>query len=105
MMEINDIIEEFRAEIEKLYGERLKNIILYGSWARGEATEGSDIDMVVVLEGYIRPVKEIDSMISVITEINLKHRVLISVYPVSKIDYRTLKSPLLMNVRREGVPT
>ncbi|MEE8167966.1 MAG: nucleotidyltransferase domain-containing protein [Candidatus Hydrothermarchaeales archaeon] len=103
MNKINDIIKEFRVEIEKLYGKRLKNIILYGSWARNEATEDSDIDMVVVFEGDITPGKEIDRMIDIITEINLKHGVLISVYPVSEIDYLTLKSPLLMNVRKEGV--
>lgn len=104
MKKIDEVIKEFRAEIEKLYGKSLKNIILYGSWARNEATEDSDIDMVVVLEGDIMPGKEIDRMIGIITEINLKHGVLISVYPVSEKDYLTLKSPLLLNVRREGVP-
>jgi len=44
-------------------------------------------------------------MIDIITEMNLKHNILISIYPVSEIDYLTLKSPLLMNVRKEGVPT
>jgi hypothetical protein len=43
-------------------------------------------------------------MIEIITEINLKHKVLISVYPVSEKDYSTVNSPLLINVRREGVP-
>lgn len=101
---INGVIREFRTEIEKLYGERLKKIILYGSWARKEATEGSGIDMVIVLSGDVMPGEEIDRMIEIITEINLKHNVLLSVYPVYEKDYLTLKSPLLINVRREGVP-
>ncbi len=104
MSKINDVIKEFRLEIEKLYGKKLKDIILYGSWARDEAREDSDVDLVVVLEGDITPGREIDRMIDIITEINLKHRVLISVYPVSRANYLTLKSPLLMNVRREGIP-
>ena len=98
------ILQEFKAEIARLYGVRLKNVILYGSWARGEATEDSDIDMAVVLEGDIKPGKEIDRMIDIITDINLKYGVLLSIYPVAEIDYLNLKSPLLMNVRREGVP-
>lgn len=101
---MNEVIKEFRIEIERLYGKRLKNIVLYGSWARKEATEDSDIDVVVVLEGEVIPGREIDRMIDIITEINLRHNVLISVCPVSEKDYLTLKSPLLMNVRREGVP-
>ncbi len=103
-MRIREILKEFRDEIEKLYSKRLKSIILYGSWARGDATEESDIDVLIILEGEVIPGKEIDRMIDIITETNLKHGVLISVYPVSDEDYSTINSPLLMNVRREGVP-
>lgn len=82
----------------------LDQIILYGSWARGDATEKSDIDLLIVLGEEIIPGKEIDRMIEIIIEINLKHKALISVYPVSEKDYSTVNSPLLINVRREGVP-
>ena len=99
------ILKEFKSQIRSLYGNRLKEIILYGSWARGEATKDSDIDLIVILQGSVEPGKEIDYMIDIITDINLKYNVLLSVYPVSDKDYVTLMSPLLMNARREGVPT
>jgi predicted nucleotidyltransferase len=105
MKEINNIIKEFKVEVGKLCGKKLKSVILYGSYARGEATDDSDIDIAVVLEGDISPGREIDRMIDIITDMNLKHKVLISIYTVSEIDYLTLKSPLLMNVRKEGAPT
>jgi predicted nucleotidyltransferase len=103
-MRLSDILKEFRGGVKNLYEKRLKCIILYGSWARGDATEDSDIDVLIVLEGKVIPGKEIDRMINIITVINLKHGVLISVYPISKEDYSTINSPLLINVRREGVP-
>ncbi len=103
-MRIREVLREFREEVEKLYGMRLKGIILYGSWARGDATEDSDIDVLIVFGGKVIPGEEIDRMIDIITEINLKHRELISVYPVSQENYSTINSPLLINVRREGVP-
>jgi predicted nucleotidyltransferase len=103
-MEIKEIIKGFEREIKKLYGDRLKEIILYGSYARGDATEDSDIDLVVVLDGEVNPGREIDRMIDIITEMNLKYGVLISVYPVSEKIYREVNSPLLLNVRREGLP-
>ena len=102
-MKIKELLEEFKMEIEKLYGDRLKQIILYGSHARGDFTEESDIDLLIVLKGKVVPGKEIDRMIDIITEINLKYGVLISVYPVSEKDYEEVNSPLLINVRREGV--
>lgn len=101
-MNIEEIISEFRHEIENLYSERLDKIILYGSWARGEATEESDIDIIVVLKGKISPGKEIDRMIDIITDINLKYNTLISVFPISNEDYLITKNPFLTNVRREG---
>jgi predicted nucleotidyltransferase len=102
-MKIQGILEEIKKELEKLYGTRLKKIILYGSWARGNATEESDIDLLIVLEGKISPGAEIDRMIDIITGINLKHDVLLSVYPISEQDYSTIQSPLLINVRKEGI--
>lgn len=82
----------------------MKHILLYGSYARGDAIEDSDIDLLIVLEGRVKQGEEIDKMIDTLTEVNLKYGVLISVYPVSEKDYREVNSPLLLNVRREGIP-
>lgn len=102
-MKIRQVLDEFRAEVEKLYNKKLKNIILYGSWARGKATKESNVDLIVVLTGKVLPGKEIDRMINIITDMNLKYGVLLSVYPVSEKEYSKVNSPLLINVRREGI--
>jgi predicted nucleotidyltransferase len=102
-MEIEHIVSEFKKRAKKLYGSRLKNIILYGSFARGQATSDSDIDLAIVLEGEVATGKEIDRLIDVITDINFDFGVLLSVYPVSEEDYRSVNSPLLLNIRKEGV--
>jgi predicted nucleotidyltransferase len=86
-MKTKQVLDEFRTEVEKLYGRKLKDIILYGSWARGNATKESDIDLILVLEGKVLPGKEIDRMIDVIADINLKYGALLSVYPVSEKVY------------------
>ncbi|MBI2266735.1 MAG: nucleotidyltransferase domain-containing protein [Armatimonadetes bacterium] len=103
MLEIKDILSYFRTQIESLYGPRLKSVVLFGSWARNEATENSDVDLAVVLDGNVAPGQEIDAMIDIITETNLKYDTLLSVYPVSENDYRNLNSPILRNIRAEGV--
>ena len=101
-MQIEKILTAFKREIGGLYGDRLKQVVLYGSWARGEATVDSDIDLLIVLRGEVRPGREIDRMIDIITDLNLEHGILLSVYPISEKDYATVNSPLLLNVRREG---
>jgi predicted nucleotidyltransferase len=103
-MGIEKILKEFRKEAEELYGKRLKNIILYGSWARGQATEDSDIDLAVILEGEVDPCREIDAMIDLITDINLDFETLLSVFPLSVTDFKQANSPLLLNLRKEGKP-
>lgn len=100
---IYPILEDFKKRVRKLYGNKLKNILLYGSWARGDAKEHSDIDLAVLLEGEINPGREIDRMIEIITDMQLKYNTLISVYPVSENNYRSVKSPLLINVHKEGI--
>jgi predicted nucleotidyltransferase len=56
-MERNLTIEEVERiaalvaeDLRQLYGQRLRQVLLFGSWARGDATDDSDIDLMVVLD-------------------------------------------------------
>ncbi len=44
------LIRAVKARLQQLYGSRLKALILFGSRARGDFTEASDIDLAIVLE-------------------------------------------------------
>ena len=103
-MQSEQAIKDFVHKTQSLYGERLVQVLVYGSCARDTATDESDIDLAIVLAGDVRPGREIDRMIDIITDINLEYGVLLSVYPVSEQDYRHTNSPLLINIRREGIP-
>ena len=102
-MEIEPVLKLFRSKVEKIYGKRLKGIVLYGSFARGQATQDSDIDLAMILEGKVATGREIDRLINVITDINFEYDVLLSIYPVLEEDYHSINSPLLLNIRKEGV--
>jgi len=83
------ILAELKQKLIDIYGDKLKQLIVYGSYARGRQTESSDIDLAVVLDGKISKTAEISRMIDAITDLNLEYSVLISVYPVSSGDYST----------------
>lgn len=102
-MQLQIILDEVKVALKKLYKDNLVEIILYGSYARNDFNENSDIDLLVVLNKLDSAGKEIDKIVDAIYEINLKYNSLISVVPVSIDDYRSIKSPLLLNVRREGI--
>lgn len=43
-------LERFRASLEVRFGERLKQVVLFGSQARGGVHEDSDVDVLVVID-------------------------------------------------------
>ncbi|MFN0014530.1 MAG: nucleotidyltransferase domain-containing protein [Saprospiraceae bacterium] len=50
MVDKDAIAQAVKAELQRLYGDRLAKVILYGSYARGDFHEESDIDFLVVLK-------------------------------------------------------
>jgi len=51
MFRVEEYMAELIASMQKKFGDRLKYVGLQGSYLRGEATEGSDLDVMVVIEG------------------------------------------------------
>lgn len=96
-------IHQFTAELRNVYGPRLHSVILYGSRARGEAAEDSDIDLLVVLESCPAFWQEFDRISPIASRISFDHDVVISAIPVGSDEFNRAPSPLLQNVRREGV--
>ena len=101
--EIRPLVEEFKRELEGLYGSRLRELILYGSYARGEAETGSDLDFLLVLDKVEDPLAERESLSELICKLSLKYGVVLSVLPVSERALNEGQKPLYLNVRREGV--
>ena len=48
MEEKRNILKNFVDKMEKLFGKSLKKLILYGSYARGDYKENSDIDIMIL---------------------------------------------------------
>lgn len=101
--ETRSILSVLRARLEALYGDRLSDIVLFGSQARGEASAASDIDVMVVLRGTVNAGEEIARVGPVTAALSLEHDVVLSCVFVSKDRFSSERSPLLVNVRREGV--
>ena len=98
------ILCQLRRALEGLYGLRLSSIVLFGSQARGTAVSGSDIDILIVLNGSMSPGQEIRRVSKITASISLQHNDVISSTFVSADRFASEQSPLLINVRREGIP-
>ena len=102
--DITRVLQELRSRLAVLYGERLVRLVLFGSQARGDAEPGSDIDVLVVLRGPVQPCEEIARTIGDVAAISLEHDVVVACVFVCEAEFLREQSPLLLNVRREGVP-
>ena len=100
---LTSILAELRSRFEALYGERLVQMLLFGSQARGDAEPGSDIDVLVVLKDPAHAGEEIDRTIDLAADLSLQHDEVISCVFMSEDRFKRRHGPLLRNIRREGI--
>ncbi len=102
-MELKALMNELKTGLQAIYGDRLKGVYLYGSYARGEADPESDLDVLIVLEGYDLYSAEIGRTSQLISSLCLKYSVSVSRVFVSEEKWRSYDSPFLRNTRAEAV--
>ena len=69
---LKTILIQLRSQLEIYYGDRLVQIILFGSQARGDTHPASDIDVLVVLKGEVNPSEEIEKTSNIVADLSLK---------------------------------
>ena len=100
---LREILAEFRNGLEEIYGPRLASLVLFGSQARGDALPDSDIDVMVALQGRVNPLQEARRISRFRGDLCLRHNVVITCVYLSAEEARAADSPLLRNIRTEGV--
>lgn len=98
------ILESVKRYLQQLYGKQLQAVILYGSQAREDDHEFSDIDILVVLDAPINPYHEIDRTSEFIAQLCLDNDVVISRHFIAFDKFQTATPPFLQNIRSEGIP-
>ena len=100
------ILSEVFERSRELFGSRLVNCYLYGSYARGDYDEESDVDILLTVDcsyddirKYRKSIAEIDS------DISLDHNVTVCVTakPLEQFNRYANISPFYQNVISEGI--
>lgn len=98
-----EALQRIKATLQKTYGDRFKGVVLYGSEARGDAGEDSDIDLLALLTGPVVFGDEIQTIIDAIYPIQLEMDRVVSVRPADIAVYEKGEFPFYRNVKEEGV--
>jgi len=101
---IQPLMAELRTGLTAIYGPRLKGVYLYGSHARGQAGNESDLDVLVILDHIPHYSLEVNRTSALISSLSLQSGVTISRVFVSELDWATGASVFLENVREEAIP-
>jgi uncharacterized protein len=101
---VRQIAEEFKLELQKLYGDELAALILFGSHARGDFHEESDIDFAVVLKDpNTRAAPEIFKTSYIDTDLSLKYGLMISTFPTSFFKVANSNQNIFREIRKDGI--
>ena len=103
---VNEEIQKFINEVKKILGDRLKKVILYGSYARGDYNKKSDVDIMILTDLSFEEIEEYRDKISdAAFEIELKTGIILSpvVKNIEKYNTRRKFVPFYKNVEKEGV--
>ena len=103
---IQSLIDLYISGVKSIYGDHLKQVILYGSYARGDYHEDSDIDIMILVDLSDLELKAYKHQLSYFTyDFNLDHD--IDIKPIAKSETHfnmwVANYPFYANVRKEGV--
>lgn len=96
-------MKELKEGLILIYGDQLKAVYLYGSYARGDYRKGSDVDVMILLKDYKNYWDEIKRTSELIASISLNYDLLVSRVIMSEEKWKRSNTPLLKNIHREGL--
>jgi len=103
---VNTIMNEIVYSMKNIFGNKLRQVILFGSYARGEQEEYSDMDIMVLVDLSDTELSQYNNVIAgVITDISLKYGVLPSIIDKNYEHFHHWVPflPFYRNVKTEGV--
>jgi len=100
---LRELLDELKQGLERLYGERLESVYLFGSHARGEAVSASDVDVLVVLDEVRHYFAETERTSELVSSLSLARDISISLVFLSAAEWQRGEGPFLLTVRGDAI--
>jgi uncharacterized protein len=101
---IQNIAQEYKAGLQTFYGEDLAELVLFGSHARGDYHNESDVDFAVILHKVgVSAASEINITSPISVTLELKYGISISTLHTSLLKKQTSMQGVYQDIRKEGI--
>ena len=100
--QLQELLSRLREGLRAHYGDRLLDVRLYGSYARGNADEGSDVDILVILQGPTSEFIESEATADLVAGLSLEYDTIVCCMFLSEEDYRERDMAFYCVVRQES---
>lgn len=97
-----ELAHEVAGELRDLFGSRLVDVVLFGSYAAGSASDESDLDLAVVLRDVVSPWDEARRMDELLWAKTMESGITVSTVIVDADEWGQAKVPLLVSARTQG---
>jgi predicted nucleotidyltransferase len=99
---VDPVLTRFRAALDRVYGDRVERVVLFGSRARGDARPDSDYDVAVFLQDLADRWDEVDRIADIAADIMDETGAFVHAMAYRAETYRD-RTPLMHEVRGEGL--
>lgn len=103
--DMSKTLSELKTRLSSLLGDRLERIVLYGSRARGDYDDNSDIDVAVIVKDLDRKLKL--RILDEVADLELKYLTPLSTLVLDEKMYNELlrrERRIALDIQHEGVP-
>jgi len=98
-----EIRKEIRPRLEAVFRDRFQGALLFGSEARGQAQEDSDVDVMVLLREPVELGNDLEKIVDALYPLQLRVDRPIHALPVSSKAFKAGRYSLYRMAQREGL--
>lgn len=105
-LDIAPLLSDLEKRLKDIYDNKLKKVLLYGSYARGDNVEGSDVDIMVLVDMEDKEIKrQHDKILDTVVDLTTQYGIVLSIIENNYDHFYKWADvlPFFSNIEREGV--
>lgn len=100
---VKQLLQTAETELRKIFNDKLKKIILFGSYSRGDYDDESDVDVMVLIDS--NPKGYDDIILDVEVDLSIAYDIVLTIFVENEAEYQDgkLYKPFLEAIEQEGI--